>query len=83
MYSDRLEFKCNALMKALLLALHDICFSASKRGYRLLCSAARASLTQIACTRKQIAPTILNALGLDATQLQGAVAEGTQSLPGI
>lgn len=32
---------------------------------------------------KQIAVTILDALDLDSTQLQGAVAEGTQSLPGI
>ncbi len=32
---------------------------------------------------KQIAVTTLNALGLDPNQLQGAVAEGTQALPGL
>jgi YVTN family beta-propeller protein len=32
---------------------------------------------------KQIAVTALNALGLDAAKLQGAVIEGTQGLPGL
>ncbi len=32
---------------------------------------------------KQVAPTILRALGLDATKLKGAQAEGTMPLPGF
>jgi hypothetical protein len=32
---------------------------------------------------KQVAPTILTALGLDPTSLQAVVAEGTQNLPGL
>jgi hypothetical protein len=32
---------------------------------------------------KQIAPTILHALGMDPTELQGIMAEGTELLPGF
>jgi YVTN family beta-propeller protein len=34
-------------------------------------------------TTQQVAVTALNALGLDAARLQGAVIEGTQGLPGL
>ena len=41
------------------------------------------SSVSTAVDTRQVAPTILKALGLDTSKLQGAQAEGTQVLPGL